>query len=337
MEYFNAVKINSFGTSEVLEQTTHKLNEPNSDEVIIKISHCGIAFLDILMRKGSYPNLPSLPFILGKDVVGHIHKVGKDVKDLKVGQRVLSHLNLGGYAQFAITDAKNIIKVSENLDANKLVALPLNYVTAYQLLHRIAKVKKGSTILVHGGAGGVGTALLELARLSGVKTYATVSSKEKIESVKKRGAIPINYKSTDFVSFFKEEAPKGIDAVFDPIAEDYWKKSSKVLKKGGILVAYGFSSLVSNDNVISPEELSNVIGKLVELEKSEIKTIWYSITKLKMEEPEIYFEDLLKVVKLFEEGIIDPEVDSIFSLKDVKKAHDFIEKGSVIGKVVLKI
>ncbi len=337
MEYFNAVEINRFGDSEVLVQSTHKLNEPNDDEVVIKVSHCGIAFLDILMRKGSYPNLPSLPFILGKDVVGYIYKVGKNVKDFEVGQRVLSHLNLGGYAQFATTKAKNIIKVSENLDANKLVCLPLNYVTAYQLLHRIAKLKKGSTILVHGGAGGVGTALLELAKLSGIKVYSTVSSKEKIESVKKRGAIPIDYKNIDFVSYLKEQVPKGIDAVFDPIAEEYWEKSSKVLKKDGILVGYGFSSLVSNDNAISAAELSNVIEKLLSLEKLEIKPIWYSITRLKMEQPEVYFEDLIKVVSLFEEGKINPEIDSVFSLKDIKKVHELIEKGSVIGKVVLKL
>jgi NADPH:quinone reductase-like Zn-dependent oxidoreductase len=337
MEYYNAIQIEEFGTSEVLKNVKLSLSEPKDDEVTIKITHAGIAFLDILMRKGSYLNIPEFPFTLGKDVVGYIYKVGKNVKNFKVGERVLSHLTIGGYAEFTNTLGNNVLKVSEKLDGDKLVALPLNYVTAYQLLYRVAKTKSMSRVLIHGGAGGVGTALLELAKINNIKAYATVSSLEKEKEVIKRGGIPINYKKVDFVSYLKNKCPEGIDVVFDPIGGEYWERSVKVLKNNGVLAAYGFSSFVLNDNTISDKQLPSIIAKLEDLKAYNINPIWYSITTSKMQKIELYFEDLSKIISLLEENKISPKIDSICSLKDVNTVHDIMEKGSLIGKVVIHL
>jgi len=336
MKYYKATVVSELGGNDVLQLTKLLLKQPDSDEVCIKVSHCGVGFVDILMRKGSYPNLPPCPFILGQDVVGYIYAKGFDVQTLEIGQRVIAHMSAGGYTEFSFVNKNSVIPVSENFDGAELVSLPLNYVTAYQLLHRTAKIKDNTTILVHGGAGGVGTAILELAKISNVKVYATVSSKKR-DAVIQRGAIPINYNDVDFVSYLNEHCPDGVDAVLDPIGGDYWKRSAQVLKKGGILAGYGFSSLVSGDDFVTSNELPTIIGELYQLSNFGIKPIWYSISALKVTHPEWYLEDLIKLISLLEGNLIKPEVNSLFPLCHANLAHEEIEKGEAIGKVVLTI
>ncbi|MGF1718378.1 zinc-binding dehydrogenase, partial [Photobacterium chitinilyticum] len=313
MKYYNATEVNEFGGNDVLLSTKLSLKQPSNNEVCIKVTHCGVGFVDILMRKGSYPNLPPFPFIPGQDVVGHIYAKGSDVNTLEVGQRVIAHMSVGGYAEFSFVDQSNVIAVSDNTDGAELVSLPLNYVTAYQLLHRVAKVKDNATILVHGGAGGVGTAILELARINKIKVYATVSSKKQ-NAVIQRGAIPIDYNAVDFVSYLNEHCLGGVDAVFDPIGGDYWERSAQVLRKDGVLAGYGFSSLVSGDDSVTSNELPVIIGELNQLSHFGIKPIWYSISALKVTHPEWYLEDLIKLILLVDDKLIKPEVNSLFPL-----------------------
>ncbi len=335
MKDYKAIVVSKFGSNDVLKATKLSLRLPDRNEVCIKVTHCGVGFVDILMRKGSYPNLPPFPFIPGQDVVGHIYAKGRDVKTVEIGQRVIAHMSTGGYAEFSFVDKNKVIPVADNIDGAELVSLPLNYVTAYQLLYRIAKVKESSTILVHGGAGGVGTAILELAKINNMKAYATVSSKKK-ECVIQRGAIPIDYNDIDFVSYLNDHCPDGVDVVFDPIGGDYWKRSALVLKKGGVLAGYGFSSLVSGNDAVTSNELPEIIEELYKLSYLGIKPVWYSISVLKVTQPEWYSEDLIRLISFLKRSLIKPEINSLLPLCLANLAHEEIEKGNVVGKVVLQ-
>ena len=175
------------------------LPEPGEGQVRVKILAAGVAFGDVMIRRGVYPGLPPLPFTPGHDLVGVIDAVGPGARALSPGQMVAALTFYGSYSQYICLPAEDVVIVPEGVDPVEASCLPLNYVAAYQLLHRMAKVRPGERILVYGAAGGVGTALLQLGRLAGLQVYGTASpSKQKL--IAQLGATSLDYKREDVVA-----------------------------------------------------------------------------------------------------------------------------------------
>jgi len=211
------VIITAKGGPEVLKVIEEDLSEPRTGEVRLKVLATGVAFADVLMRYGMYPNTPRIPFSPGYDVLGSVDKLGNGVAEFKVGDTVTALTMFGGYSRYLCVRAEELTRVPEGVDPAEAVSLVLNYVTAYQMIHRIAQLQPGQSLLNQGAAGGVGSAVLELGKLAGLKIFGTASN-GKHDLVASLGGIPIDYKSDDFVTrVLQMTGGKGVDAAFDAI------------------------------------------------------------------------------------------------------------------------
>ncbi len=333
---YKRVVVSKFGGPEVLEVLEEAaLPEPADGEVRIKVLATSAAFTDVMIRKGKYPDVKEKPpFSPGYDMVGVVAKLGKGVNQFQVGQRVADLTVIGAYSEYLCLPADRLTPVPESLDPAEAVSLILSYVTAYQLLHRVAKVKQGQRILVHGAGGAVGTAVLQLGNLLHLEMYGTASA-QKLELVESLGATPIDYRREDFVECIRLMAGDGVDAVFDPIGGDYFSRSLSVLRRGGVLVAYGF--------------YNNVMGRggsiLLDLLRLQVWNIlpnnhsakFYSIGALRQKQPEWFSEDLSRLFDLLVRKKIKPIIGAQMSLGEVRHAHELIEQANVLGKIVLRV
>jgi NADPH2:quinone reductase len=194
-----------------------------------------------MMREGIHPETPPLPFLPGWDLVGAVDRLGDGVSGIEPGQMVAAMPISGAYAEFVCLPQRELVPVPSGLDAAEAVSLVLNYVTAYQMLHRSARVRPGQRVLIHGAAGGVGSALLQLGRLAGLEMYGTCSSRG-ASAVADLGAIPIDYQHQDFVQEMHHLTPEGADVVFDGIGGPHIWRSREALRPGGRVVAYGLTA-----------------------------------------------------------------------------------------------
>jgi NADPH:quinone reductase-like Zn-dependent oxidoreductase len=186
------VVITALGGPEVLQVVNDEVPNPAPGEVRVRIAVSGVAFADVLMRYGLYSPVPALPYSPGYDIVGDIESVGSGVTQWAAGDAVAAITRVGGYSQFINLPEGELFRVPPGLDPAEAVSLVLNYVTAYQLIHRIARLKGGDSVLIHGAGGGVGTAALQLGRIAGLKMFGT-ASRSKHAQVESLGGIPIDY------------------------------------------------------------------------------------------------------------------------------------------------
>ncbi|HSA74111.1 MAG TPA: medium chain dehydrogenase/reductase family protein [Nitrososphaeraceae archaeon] len=337
------VIISKFGGAENLRLIEEVIPEPRADEVRIKILTAGVSLADILMREGVHPEslLRRTPFSLGWDIVGAVDKLGDKVSSTNrwtIGHTVAALPIVGGYAQYICLPSSQLVSVPSDLDPAEAVSMVLNYTTAYQMLHRCARIKFGERILVHGAAGGVGTALLQLGKLAGLEMYGTCShSKEKV--VTDLGAKPIDYKSVDFVQEVLRLAEGGVDAVFDGIGTKSLLRSYKTLRNRGRLVGYGFGSMTKVRRHQRYQIISNILNWVnvfaLNLLPYRRKVIPYSIQTLKRRRPDWFRDDLTLLLNLLKQGKIKPIIASRMPLDEAAKAHELLEKGAVTGKIVL--
>ena len=169
------VVITGLGGTEVFKFVEEDMPAPAAGEVRVKVLAAGVAFADILIRRGLYPDQPPFPVTPGYDIVGEIDALGDGVTEFRVGQRVAAMTMIGGYSRFTIVPAAHLVSVPDGLDPAEAVSLVLNYVMAYQMLHRVAHLGAGQKLLVHGAAGGVGTAALQLGKIAGLEMFGTAS------------------------------------------------------------------------------------------------------------------------------------------------------------------
>src|SRR5262245_49313653 len=224
-----------------LELVEEDLPSPRPGEVRLKMLAAGVALPDVMMREGIHPEARRRPFTPGWDVVGIVDALGEGVGAVPLGATVAALPIVGGYAEYLCLPATELVPVPPQLDPAEAVCLILNYVTAYQMLHRSAQAKPGETALVHGAAGGVGTALLQLARLHGIRIYGTAST-GKLKTVESLGGHPIDYTRSDFLKVIRGIPRGGVDIVFDGIGGWNLLRSWRALTRGGRLVAYGLQS-----------------------------------------------------------------------------------------------
>lgn len=329
---YKKVILNEFGGPEVLQVVEDAiLPEPDMNEVRVKVLAASATFTDTMVRKGVYYGFKETPPLSpGYDMVGVVDKLGTGVTGLEVGQMVADLTVFGAYTEYMLRPANSLVPVPEGLDPAEAVSLVLSYVTAYQMLHHNAKVQRGQKILIHGAGGAVGTALLELGALLDLEMYGT-ASKSKHELVRELGGIPIDYKSEDFVA--RAQAVGGVDAAFDFISGENFKRSFQSLRKGGTLVAYGFYNDAMGKGGNVPVDFMKVA--LWNILPNGRKAAFYSIGALREKQPQWFKEDLIALFDLLAEGKIKPSIERRMKLEDAAQAHVLIEQAAVKGRIVL--
>ncbi len=295
---------------------------PGAGQVLVRVEAAGVAFNDITARQGRNPG--RLPRVLGFDVVGRVAAVGEGASGLGDGQRVAVLLGTGGYSAYVVADADRAMAIPADLDPGEVDALILNYATAWQMLHRVARVQSGQTILVLGAAGGVGSALRELAALEGVEVYGT-SSPARRDVVQGSGGHWIA-QATDL--------PAKVDAVFDPVGGPSLQISRKLTRTTGVVVSYGFSFTVGAEHS-KYGGLARTMAALVQARLTPGPPVrLFQIEQSARKDPDAYREDLSQLVELLAAGRIRPVVSSL-ALSQAAEAHRRLQAREVTGKLVL--
>ncbi|WP_374989315.1 medium chain dehydrogenase/reductase family protein (plasmid) [Priestia megaterium] len=328
------VIVTRYGGSQVIDVIEEPLRKPERGEIRVKVQAAGVALADIMRREGKVPLSPTPPFTPGYDAIGIVDELGEDVQKYSVGDKVAVFFNgTGGYAAYVYAKDDEIVAAPAHIDAGKAVAVILNYVTAYQMLHRIAKVSEGERILVHGASGGVGTALLELGKLAKLDMYGTASL-AKHPIVSQFGAMPIDYRNEDFVDVLRLQAPEGMDAVFDPIGGRNYERSMQTLSKNGRFIGYGYTSILKQgDSEDWAKDWESLEQRQTTGKGNPVHL--YAISSLKKERLDWFQEDLRFLFSLLEEGKINPLISHRIPLQEAAQAQDLLEKSLSAGKVVL--
>jgi NADPH2:quinone reductase len=318
--------------------------EPKAGEVRVRVLAAGVALPDIMAREGVHPETPPAPFTPGWDLVGVVDRVGAGVAGIEPGQTVAAMPISGAYAEFVCLPQNELVPVPSGLDAAEAVSLVLNYITAYQMLHRSAHIEPGQRVLIHGAAGGVGSALLQLGRLAGLEMYGTCSSRG-APVVSDLGGVPIDYQHQDFVEEIHRLTGEGVDAVFESIGGTHIWRSRKALRRGGTVVAYGLTSSLSGGRLASgrPGRRNRLHGIPIFalyiagswLLPGRKRVVPYSIQWLKRLKPALFRQDLIALLDLLREKRIKPLIAQRFPLAEARHAHELLGKGGVTGKFVL--
>lgn len=319
--------------------------EPRRGEVRIKVLAAGVALPDVLAREGIHPETPRVPFTPGWDLIGEVDRLGDGVSGIQLGQIVAAMPISGAYAEFVCLPQGELVPVPAALDPAEAVSLILNYITAYQMLHRSAKVKAGQRVLIHGASGGVGTALLQLGSLAGLEMYGTCSAGA-FSVVAGLSGVPIDYKSKDFVSEILRLTGDGVDVVFDGIGGENLWRSRQAVRTGGTIVVYGFTSKLTGGRLTSGRpgrhrfREAAVLGLYIARNwflPGRKRMVPYSIQTLKRLRPAFFRQDLKALFDLLQHKKINPIVAERFRLTEARRAHEMLGKGGVIGKIVLVI
>jgi NADPH:quinone reductase-like Zn-dependent oxidoreductase len=324
------VTIRKPGSAEVCEIVEEQLAFPGDDQVMIKVEFCGVAFGDILFREGISP--VSYPMTPGYDVVGHIVAKGANVRTVRIDDRVAALTLTGGYASYVCIDSNRIVPVPLTVDSRDAVSVMLNYVTAYQLLINKAQVSAGSKILIHGAGGGVGLAVLDLAKMLKITAYGTVSTK-KIDKVKTAGGIPIDYTSEDFVEVVKVATGTGVDAVLDPIGGTHLFRSYRALNKHGKLVSFGVGEALKKKGNAKWRLMKAILPLLWLKLLPNSRSVMLYTTSAKTQDIKPIVEKLLMLLEI---GEIKPVISKIFPLTKVVDAQNYLTDERPAGKILLK-
>lgn len=314
------------GGSDQLELTDLPIPTLSDGELLIKVETAAVNRTDIVTREGKSGYAKSA--ILGVEVAGIVEKTS-ETSHFKIGDRVMGLVNGGGYAEYAVMPANRALKIPDNLSFEEAAAIPEVFLTAYQTLYWIGKLKRHETVLIHAGASGVGTAAIQLAKqVSDAKVIVTAGSKEKLEFCKQLGADTlINYKEQSFdEEVLQATDGEGVDVILDFIGASYWEKNLASIKKAGRWVLIG----VLGGGVVEKVNLMELMAKYVQL----------SGTLLTPRSDE-YKADLTKefaevVMPHLERGNIKPIIDTVFPIGEVATAHNHMEENRNIGKIILR-
>lgn len=336
--------VSHYGGPDALQVVEESCPEPKAGEVRVQVLAAGVCLPDLMMREGIHPETPSVPFTPGWDLVGVVDRLGSGVFGLEPGQIVAALPISGAYAEFVCLPQRELVPVPSGLDPAEAVSLILNYITAYQMLHRSAEVKLDQRVLIHGAAGGVGSALLQLGRLAGLKMYGTCSARG-ASAVSDLGAIPIDYQYQDFVEEIHRLTGEGVDVVFESIGGAHIWRSRQALHTGGTVVAYGLTGSLRGGRLASGRSGGRHRFREIAIFGLYIARSWllpgrkrivpYSIQWLKRLRPAWFRQDLMTLFDLLLQQKIKPLIAQRFPLTEARQAHELLGTGGVIGKIVL--
>ena len=337
------IVVSHYGGPEMLQVIEEQCTEPKRGEVRVRVLAAGVALPDVLAREGIHPETPKLPFTPGWDLIGIVDQLGDGVSEIQTGQLVAAMPISGAYAEFICLPQRELTPVPTDVDPAEAVSLILNYITAYQMLYRSAKVKAGWSVLIHGAAGGVGTALLQLGRLAGLQMYGTCSARTG-SVVSDLGGIPIDYQNQDFVKEVRNLTSDGVNAVFDGIGGDNLRRSREAVRPGGVIVVYGFTSKLRGGRAATARRgrhrfrESAILGWYIVRNwflLGRKRMVPYSIQTLKRVKPGQFRQDFVTLLTLLQNQEIKPVVARRFPLVEARQAHELLGRGGVIGKIVL--
>lgn len=337
----NAAYLIKYGNAENAFKI-RKADKPqqNPNQVLIKVEAFGLNFADVMARLGLYKAAPPLPAILGYDVVGEIEAIGTNVNHVKLGDRVIALTKFGGYAEFALADKEVVYKIPNSFSAGVAVALATQYSTAYFLSHHMANLQENDIVLIHAAAGGVGTALVQMALHKKCIVFGTCGSDEKVAYLKKNGVqYPINYRKNDFEDVVRKVIEKkGLDAVFDPIGGKSVKKDFRLLGAGGRVFSFGVSSMNQTKTIFGKLRVLWQFGFYHPLQflSGSKGIVGINMLKVGEENPEKMAKVMQEVIRLTEEGILTPHIGGEYQVEQLAEAHAFLESRKSMGKIVVK-
>lgn len=338
------IVVTHYGGPDALQALQEDCPEPKTGEVRVRVLAAGVSLPDIMAREGFHPETPRAPFTPGWDLVGVVDRLGAGVRGVEVGLVVGAMPISGAYAEFVCLPQRELVPVPPGLDPAEAVSLILNYITAYQMLHRSARVRPGQRVLIHGAAGGVGTALLQLGALAGLEMFGTCSQRG-AETVTALGGVPIDYRGQDFVTEILRLTGNGVDVVFDSLGGSHIWRSRNTLRPGGKVVAYGLTGSLRGGRSASGKSSGRHRYRALAVFGVYIAAAWllpgrkrvlpYSIQTLKRLKPSFFRDDLVALFDLLQQQKIKPIVAQRFALARAREAQELLGAGGVIGKIVL--
>jgi NADPH2:quinone reductase len=352
------VVVDHYGGPEVLRLAEAPDPRPELGEVCVKVLAAGVSFTDSLLRAGTYLGVPKPPFTPGYELVGVVEELGPGCSRFRVGDRVAALTVWGAYADRVCVQEADAVEVPDDVDPAEVMSLVLTYMTAYQLLHRIAVVKPGEAVLVHGAAGRVGTAVLELGSLAGLRLFGTASARDR-GCIERLGGVAIDYQNEDFLVRLRELTGDGVDVVLDGLGGPVSLRSFRALRPGGRLVLYGHYSTLSH-------ERKSWRGWFEWYASSAALAVWgllspgrrvlvYRIQKLSDRRQLLplgigrparpvgggprnrdwFREDFGALLELLRADKIHPAVAQRLPLSDARRAHELLKSAAATGKLVL--
>ncbi len=326
-----AVQVARFGDADGLQVVDAPMPTAGPGQVRVRVLASSMEYTDTLIRRHLYPWVfRRPPFVMGYDVVGEVDQLGGDVSDFRIGDCVADMTVLGSNAAYCTLRADRVTLVPPGVDPAEAAALILSWTTAYQLLHRAARVRRGQRALVQGAAGAVGQALLVLGKAAGLELWGTARG-EHAALVRELGGMPIDYRREDF----GRVVAGGFDVVFDGIGEDGYRRSFAALKRGGLLCAYGYTA--------GAQARRGMLTMLMWAARLFLwgwmpggkRTSGYSINVMRARHPDWFREDLARLFALLASGAIRPRIAARISFDEVAEAHRRLETGGLDGKLVL--
>jgi NADPH:quinone reductase-like Zn-dependent oxidoreductase len=334
MESYRATVLTGKGGPEVLVVKELPIPRPGPGEVRVKVRASGVGSTDVTMRRGSYLYAPKLPFAPGYEVVGEVVELGAGVSSLRIGQRVAALTVHGGYGEQIVRKAEEWVPIEHDVPDEDVVALILNYVTAWQMIERTTQARRGQVALVTGANGGVGTALLELLALRGVRVIAS-ASRSKFDLLRSFGAEPIAAREGPIDEQVRAIVPEGVDLAYDAIGGKSVDECVRATKKGGHVVGYGFMGTMVGDKPSNWLVARMFFTLFVSAKLRGRKSDFYGITALYRKDPRPFREDLPKLVQLVAQGKIKPKIAERLPLLEARRGNELIERGGMEGKIVL--
>lgn len=327
------------GEPDSLQAVERELGPPAPGQARLRVEATGISFAEQQMRRGKYYDQPPFPFVPGYDLVGTVEQVGEGVARIAPGDRVAALTKIGGWASHVLLEADDLVALPAGLGALEAETVVVNGVTAWRMLHRTAKVRAGGTIVVLGAAGGVGSTLVQLARVAGIRVIGTAGASQQ-DTLRALGAEPVDYRDPDVPARIRALAPEGVDAVFDHVGGAGITDSWSLLRRGGTLVSYGTAS--TKDVPGNPQiPVLKLIARLTawNLSPNGRSASFFNLWAGKRLRPARFRtqlrEDLGRVLALVADGRIDAQVARTFPLTQAADALQFAEAGGIAGKVVL--
>ncbi len=326
---YRATMLTAKGAPDALVNVQLPLPEPGPGELRVRVLATGVGATDITMRRGRYPYAPKLPFVPGYESIGLVDAIGPGVTGFTTGERVCALLVHGGYAELVVRAATEWVKVPDGLDSIEAVATILNYVTAYQAIHRVAKLAPGSTALVTAAAGGCGQAFVQLLRAHGVRVIAAASARSH-GLLRALGAEPIEGRGAPLASAVRAIVSGGVDAAFDGVGGASLRQCQAATRRGGTIVWYGFVGATSLAAVAR-----NVFDTFVGARLRGKRGAFYGITQRYRKDRGPFREDLTRVFELLAGHAIAPRIALRLPLAAAREANARLEAGGVDGKIVL--
>jgi NADPH:quinone reductase-like Zn-dependent oxidoreductase len=351
------VIVDHYGGPEVLRVVEDDVPAPGPGEVRVRVLAAGVSFTDAMLRAGTYLGVPKPPFTPGYELVGLVEELGPGCSRLNVGDRIGALTVWGADAERVCVPEANAVEVPEDLDPAEVLSLVFIHMTAYQLLHRTASVKRGETVLVHGAAGRVGTAVLELGAVAGLRMYGTCSADDRA-AVERLGAVAIDYQSEDFLARVRELPGEGVDVVLDGLGGALSLRSFRALRPGGRLVVYGHSATITDGHrswrgwiewyaatatvaiwgLLSPRRRVSAY-RIQRLREGHQLVPMGSRRPLPVgggpRNPDWFRDDFHALLELLREGKIHPVVAERLPLSEARRAHEMLESSAAKGKLVL--